>query len=163
VAEPGTVLFWVGEPKPLQVEAEVNEEDIPRVAVGQRAVLKADAFPDQVLEAKVDSVTPKGDPVAKTYRIHLSLPEDTPLRIGMTVEVNVIARVASDALLVPTNALRGGSLFVAESGVARRRDVKPGIRGTGQTQVLEGVSETDRIIAPFPDDLADGTKVSEKR
>ncbi|MFC1459050.1 efflux RND transporter periplasmic adaptor subunit [Microvirga arabica] len=163
VAEPGTVLFWVGEPKPLQVEADVNEEDIPRVAVGQRAVLKADAFPDQVLEAKVDSITPKGDPVAKTYRIHLALPEDTPLRIGMTVEVNVIVRVASEALLVPSNALRGGSLFTVEDGVARRRDVKVGIRGAGHTQVLEGLSETDRIIAPFPDDLADGTKVSEKR
>ncbi|MBJ6127681.1 efflux RND transporter periplasmic adaptor subunit [Microvirga splendida] len=163
VAEPGTVLFWVGEPKPLQVEADVNEEDIPRVAVGQRAVLKADAFPDQVLEAQVDSITPKGDPVAKTYRIHLSLPEDTPLRIGMTVEVNVIVRVASEALLVPSNALRGGSLFVVEGGVARRRDVKAGIRGTGHTQVLEGLNDTDRVIAPFPDDLADGTKVSEKR
>ncbi len=54
VAEPGTVLFWVGEPRPLQIEADVNEEDIPRVAVGQRAVLKADAFPDRVLEATVD-------------------------------------------------------------------------------------------------------------
>jgi membrane fusion protein (multidrug efflux system) len=163
VAEPGTVLFWVGEPKPLRVEAEVNEEDIPRVTVGQRAVLKADAFPDQVLEAKVDAITPKGDPVAKTYRIHLALPEDTPLRIGMTVEVNVIARVSSDALLIPTSALRGSSLFVVENGVARRRDVKAGIRGAGNTQILQGLGETDRVIAPFPDDLADGAKVSEKR
>lgn len=163
VAEPGTVLFWVGEPKPLRVEAEVNEEDIPRVAVGQRAVLKADAFPDQVLEAKVDAITPKGDPVAKTYRIHLALPDDTPLRIGMTVEVNVIVRVSSGALLVPTTVLRGGSLFVVEGGVARRRDVKVGIRGTGHTQIQEGLVETDRVIAPFPDDLTDGAKVSEKR
>jgi multidrug efflux pump subunit AcrA (membrane-fusion protein) len=141
----------------------VNEEDIPRVAVGQRAVLKADAFPDRVLEATVDSITPKGDPVAKTYRIHLALPEDTPLRIGMTVEVNVIVRVVADALLIPSNALRGGSLFVVEGGVARRRDVKVGIRGAGSTQVLEGLGAADRVIAPFPDDLANGTKVSEKR
>jgi len=129
VAEPGTVLFWVGEPRPLRIEADVNEEDIPRVALGQRAVLKADAFPDQILEAKVDAITPKGDPVAKTYRVHLTLPDDTPLRIGMTVEVNVIARVSTDALLIPTNALRSGSLFVLEEGAARRRDVKVGIRG----------------------------------
>ena len=163
VAEPGTVLFWVGEPKPLQVEAEVNEEDIPRVAVGQRAVLKADAFPDQALEAKVDSITPKGDPVAKTYRVHLSLPADTPLRIGMTVEVNVIARVVADALLVPTGALRGSVLFVAEGGIARKREVKLGIRGAGSTQILEGLSEAERVIAPFPDDLADGAKIAERR
>lgn len=163
VAEPGTVLFWVGEPKPLQVEAEVNEEDIPRVAVGQRAVLKADAFPDRTLEAKVDSITPKGDPVAKTYRVHLSLPADTPLRIGMTVEVNVIARIVADALLVPTGALRGSALFVAQDGIARKREVKLGIRGVGSTQILEGLSEAERVIAPFPDDLADGARVAERR
>ncbi|MBB4038873.1 RND family efflux transporter MFP subunit [Microvirga flocculans] len=162
VAEPGTVLFWVGEPKPLQVEAEVNEEDIPLVAVGQRAVLKADAFPDRILEAKVDSITPKGDPVAKTYRIHLALPDDTPLRIGMTVEVNVIARVAPDALLIPANALRGRSLFVAEGGTARRRDVTVGIRGTGSAQILEGLGEADRVIAPFPDGLTDGATIAQK-
>lgn len=163
VAEPGSVLFWVGEPKPLWVEADVNEEDIPRVAVGQRAVLKADAFPDRVLEASVDSITPKGDPVAKTYRVRLALPDDTPLRIGMTAEVNVIVRVASQALLVPTNALRGDSLFVVENGAARRHDVKIGIRGASNTQILSGLDEADRVIAPFPEDLADGAKVKDER
>lgn len=163
VAEPGTVLFWVGQPRPLQVEADVNEEDIPRVAVGQRAVLKADAFPGRILEATVDSITPKGDPVAKTYRVRLALPDDTPLRIGMTVEVNIIVQVSSNALLVPTNVLRGGALYVVEGGVARRREVKPGIRGASNTQVLSGLSETERVIAPYPDDLADGAKVREKR
>lgn len=162
VAEPGTVLFWVGEPLPLLVEADVNEEDIPRVAVGQRAVLKADAFPDRILEAKVDSITPKGDPVAKTYRVRLALPEDTPLLIGMTVEVNVIVQVSSGALLVPTNALRGGSLFIVENGVARRRDVTVGIRGASNTQILSGLGEAGRVIVPFPEDLADGAKVKER-
>jgi RND family efflux transporter MFP subunit len=163
VAEPGTVLFWVGEPKPLWVIADVNEEDIPRITEGQRAVLKADAFPGRILEAKVDSITPKGDPVAKTYRVRLALPEATPLRIGMTVEVNVIVQVSSDALLVPTNALRGGALFVVENGVARRHDVKTGIRGASNTQVLSGLGEAERVIVPFPEDLADGAKVREKR
>ena len=45
IAEPGQILFRVGVPKPLQVVAEVNEEDIPRVAVGQTVLLRTDAFP----------------------------------------------------------------------------------------------------------------------
>lgn len=163
VAEPGTVLFWVGEPTPLQIEADVNEEDIPRVTIGQRAVLKADAFPNQVLEARVDSITPKGDPVAKTYRVHLALPRDTPLRIGMTVEVNVVVRIEPDALLVPTNALRGASLFVLDGDVARKRDVTVGIRGASNTQIQQGLTTADRVIVPYPDGLADGAKVSHKR
>lgn len=162
VAEPGTVLFWVGEPKPLWVVADVNEEDIPRVSVGQRAVLKADAFPDRVLDARVDSVTPKGDPVAKTYRVRLALPDTTPLRIGMTVEVNVIVRVSAGALLVPTNVLRGSALFVVQNGVARRRDVTVGIRGASNAQVVTGLDGTEHVIAPFPEDLADGAAVKDK-
>lgn len=163
VAEPGTVLFWVGEPKPLLVEADVNEEDIPRIEVGQRAVLKADAFPNRILEATVDSITPKGDPVAKTYRVRLALPETTPLRIGMTVEVNVIVRISPGALLIPTNALRGSALFVVEGGIARRRDVTVGIRGASNAQIQSGLTETDRVIAPFPDDLANGARATERR
>ena len=163
VAEPGTVLFWVGEPKPLLVEADVNEEDIPRVAAGQRAVLKADAFPDRILEASVDSITPKGDPVAKTYRVRLALPDETPLRIGMTAEVNVVVQVSAHALLVPTNALRGTSLFVVENGAARRRDVTVGLRGASNTQILSGLNESDPVIVPYPEDLAEGTKVRDKR
>lgn len=163
VAEPGTVLFWVGEPKPLWVVADVNEEDIPRIMVGQRAVLKADAFPDRILEATVDSITPKGDPVAKTYRVRLALPDTTPLRIGMTAEVNVIVQVSANALLVPTNALRGNALFTVENDVAKHHDVKVGIRGASNTQILSGLGGTERIIAPFPENLADGAKVTEKR
>lgn len=162
VAEPGTVLFWVGEPKPLLVEADVNEEDIPRVAVGQRAVLKADAFPNRTLEAKVDSITPKGDPVAKTYRVRLALPDTTPLLIGMTVEVNVIVQISANALLVPTSALRGNALFLVEDGMARRREVKIGIRGVSNAQILSGLGETERVIVPFPEELANGATVREK-
>src|SRR5690606_34963964 len=49
IAEIGQTLFRVGVPKPLQVVAEVNEEDIPRVAVGQTVLLRTDAFAGQRL------------------------------------------------------------------------------------------------------------------
>src|SRR5262245_31064508 len=40
IAEPGQILFRVGVPRPLQLVAEVNEEDIPRVSIGQQALLR---------------------------------------------------------------------------------------------------------------------------
>ena len=45
IAEVGQILYRVGVPKPLQVVAEVNEEDIPRVVLGQTALFRTDAFP----------------------------------------------------------------------------------------------------------------------
>jgi RND family efflux transporter MFP subunit len=159
IAEPGGVLFWVGRPTPLLVIADVNEEDIPRVEIGQRTLLRSDAFPGRVLDAVVDSVTPKGDPVTKTFRVRLRLPEATPLRIGMTVDVNIVVRVSQGALLVPGLVLEGDEVVVVEDGLARRRAVTVGIRGITHVEILSGLGEADRVIAPFPEDLADGARV----
>ncbi|MDX1198457.1 efflux RND transporter periplasmic adaptor subunit [Sinorhizobium medicae] len=159
VAELGTVLFWVGEPRPLIVEAEVNEEDIPRVEVGQKAYLRSDAFPKRALEAVVDSITPKGDPVTKTYRVRLGLPEDTPLRIGMSTDVNIVVRLSRNALIIPAAAVSGNKVAVVKSRKAMLREIKTGIRGTNGVEVLSGLEESERIISPLPPDLADGTRV----
>ncbi len=160
VAELGTVLFWVGEPMPLVVVADVNEEDIPRVKPGQRTLLKSDAFPGQSLEALVDRITPKGDPVTKTYRVYFRLPDDTPLRIGMSTDANVITRVSEKALLIPSVAAEGNKIFVVEDGKARLREVTIGIRGTNGVEVLSGLDDHARIVSPYPQGLTDGARVN---
>jgi membrane fusion protein, multidrug efflux system len=160
VAELGTVLFWVGEPTPLVVVGDVNEEDIPRVKPAQRALLRSDAFPQQSLEALVESITPKGDPVTKTYRVYFRLPDDTTLRIGMSTDVNVITRVSGNALLVPSVAMQGNDVFVVEGGRARRRTIGTGIRGINGIEVLSGLDEKAVIISPYPQNLSDSVRVS---
>lgn len=159
MAELNQPLFWVGEPKPLIVIAEVNEEDIPRVRPGQHALLRSDAFPGQRLEATVDQITPKGDPVTKTYRVRFTVPDESPLLIGMSVDVNIVIRVSEDALLVPSVALAGNRAFLIEDGVARLRQVTTGIRAVEGVEIVTGLSESDRLISPYPDDLAEGARV----
>jgi len=159
IAEGGQTLFRVGVPKPLQVVAEVNEEDIPRVAVGQRVLFRTDAFANRELDGKVREITPMGDPVAKTYRIRIALPDNSPLLVGMSVEANVITREKPDALLVPADAVQGSSVFVIEGDRTRRRTVVIGIRGTRMVEILSGLTQGERIAAPASTDLADGTRV----
>ena len=159
ISEPGNVLFWVGQPAPLLVVADVNEEDIPRVDLRQRVLLRSDAFTDRILEGTVDSITPKGDPVTKTYRVRVKLPDDTPLRIGMSTDVNIVTRVARDALLVPSLAMRGNRLFLVEDGRARLREVQTGIRGVQTVQVTAGLAENALVISPYPEALADGARI----
>jgi RND family efflux transporter MFP subunit len=159
IVEVGQVIFRVGEPKPLQVVAEVNEEDIPRVRVGQTALLRTDAFPDQRLEGKVREITPMGDLLAKTYRIKIALPNDTPLLPGMSVEANVITREKPNALLIPADAMQGNSVFLIEGSRVRRREIKIGIRGTRQIEVVSGLNEGDRVASPAAIELRDGARV----
>ncbi len=49
IAGPTDVLFWVGPPAPMQVVAEINEEEINRIAAGQKAFLRSEAFPGRAL------------------------------------------------------------------------------------------------------------------
>src|SRR5258708_8429769 len=51
IAGPTDVLFWGGPPLPMQVVAEVNEEEINRIAVGQKALLRSEALPSHALRA----------------------------------------------------------------------------------------------------------------
>jgi RND family efflux transporter MFP subunit len=159
IADVGQVLFRIGVLKPLQIVAEVNEEDIPRVAVGQTVLLRTDAFSDRRLTGKVREVTPIGDPVAKTYRIKAALPEDTPLLPGMSVEANVVTREKANALLIPADAVQGTSVFVLDGQRVRRRNIELGIRGTRAVEVLKGLVENEQVASPVPAGLTDGRRV----
>ena len=159
IVEQGQVLFRVGAPTPLHVVAEVNEEDIPRVAVDQTVLLRTDAFPAQRLQGKVYEITPMGDAVAKTYRIRISLPGDTPLHIGMSVEANVVTREKANALLVPADAILGSRVFVIDGNRVRARQVEIGIRGTRNVEIVSGLADGEQVAAPAPDGLADGQRV----
>lgn len=160
VSELSLPLAWVGQPRPLLIVAEVNEEDIPRVSVGQEALLKADAFPGQALPAEVSSITPMGDPDLQTYRVRLALPPDTPLLIGMSVDVNIVVRTVADAVLAPTAALIGGALqVVGPDGRVTLRAVQTGIRGARFVQILDGAEPDMVVVSPAVDGLEAGSRV----
>lgn len=159
MVDPGTILYRIGLEKPLWVVADVNEEDIPRVKVGQKALLRTDAFINQVLPGVVKQITPAGDPVSKTFRVRIGLPDDTPLRVGMSVEANIVSREKQDVLLVPANAVINNSLMTVENNRARLRKVETGIRGTGMVEIVGGASEGELVAAPATTDIKAGSRV----
>ena len=159
IADPGQALAWVGKRSPLEVVAEVNEEDIPRVDVGQPVLLRSDAFRDQVLKGEVGSITLKGDPVQKTYRVRIRLPDDTPLFIGMSVDANIVIRELADRVIVPAAALSGSTVYVVDKGRVDARTVTVGIRGLESVEVAEGLRPGEQIVMPAPEDLSSGTAV----
>jgi len=159
IVGPTDVLFWVGPPAPMQVVAEINEEEITRIAVGQKAFLRSEAFSTQALRATVSQITPKGDPTRKTFRVYLLLPRDTPLRIGMTVEVNIIYREKTAAIVVPNEAVSGNAVQVVSNGKVERVPVTVGIRGSRNVEIIGNVPKDTAVLSPARADLADGTRV----
>ncbi len=160
IVGPSDVLFWVGTPTPLQVVAEINEEDILHVALGQTALLTNEAFANRAMRASVSQITPKGDPTKKSFRVYLRLPSDSPLKIGMNVEVNIIFRETASALVVPNEAILDGTVQTVSDGKIKRVAVSTGVRGTRATEVKGGnISAGTTLLVPARKDLAEGKRV----
>ena len=153
------ILFWIGQPKPLRVVAEVNEEDIIKTRLGMNVLLRHDGHAGAPLPATLAEITPKGDPATKTFRVYFSLPDDTPLRIGMSVEANIIVREVKGALLVPIEAVADGHVLEVRDGRAKRVAVKTGIRGARMVEILAGLDADRSIASPIDTKIPDGSRV----
>jgi RND family efflux transporter MFP subunit len=135
----------------LRISAEVDEEDIAQVRPGQEVLIRSDAHPSRIFHGKVQAITPKGDPVARSYRVRISLPADTPLMIGMTTETNIVLRQGEHALLLPAGAVQQGKVWRVENGRLHPNNVTVGAKGATEIEILEGVGDGDWIVtAPSP-------------
>ena len=104
------VLFKIAEDLTrMQVHANVDEADIGRVQVGQKAVFTVPAFPDHEFDASVTQIRnePKTELNVVTYIVIMDVDNsDLKLRPGMTANVRILLARADDALMVPEQALR---------------------------------------------------------
>jgi RND family efflux transporter MFP subunit len=153
---PGQAVFVLACCAPLRVSAEIDEEDINRVRIGQAVLLKADALPGHVFEGKVSDVTPKGDPVARSYRVRIALAAPGALQTGMTVDANLIVAQRDDAVLLPASAVRDDAVWLVEGERLRRRRIVAGIRGPQRIEVRQGLRGGERVVAQPDAGLAEG-------
>lgn len=155
----GQPVFFMECCAPLRISAEVDEEDIPLVQTGQEVVISADAFPGKTFKGSVASITPKGDPVSRSYRVRIAIEGQTPLMTGMTAESNIIIRRDEKALIVPASAINERRAWIVEDGKARSRNVETGAETPSSVQILSGLHETDLVLRNPPNDLKDGQAV----
>jgi RND family efflux transporter MFP subunit len=154
------VMFYMAGPAPLRITADVDEEDVPRVQRGQRVLIRTDAFADRVFEGRVTEITPRGDPVARAYRVRISLVDDPPLQIGMSAETNIVIEQRENALLVPAGAVVGDAVWMVDDGRAMRRPVTIGVRAPERVEIRAGLGDGDRVIEAPPEDLEEGQRVA---
>lgn len=152
-------VFWLTCCAPLRISAEVDEEDIASVRAGQKVLIRADAFPDQVFDGEVQAITPKGDAVARSYRVRITLTEDHPLMIGMTAETNIILRETPNALLLPATAVNDKAVWVIADGRLAKRSVEVGANGLEQVEIRSGIDEGDIVVRDASQPLEEGVRV----
>ena len=147
-------------PAPLRISAEVDEEDIAQVAVGQSVVIHADAFPEQVFDGAVTEITPAGDATTRSFRVRIGIAADTPLRVGMTTDANIIIGRHENVLLVPATAVVDGSVWVVRNERLEKLAVRTGVRGESGVEILEGLGEQDAVVSLPAAELRAGQRVT---
>ena len=137
----------------LQVEAYVDEVDIGKIKVEQRAVFTVDAFPADDFTGRVMAIYPKAtiqDNVVKyVVAIDIVSPYEGRLRPEMTTNVTILLDVRQ-VLAIPSSAVRreGGRHYVMvwEKNGAVRREVRLGWKDGAWTEVAEGLAEGQQIL-----------------
>jgi RND family efflux transporter MFP subunit len=154
--QPGQAVFWMSCCDALHITVDIDEEDIPSVKPGQKVLIRADAFPDRVLEDTVAEITPKGDPISRSFRVRIKIPVDTPVMIGMTVDCNIIVGERHDALLVPASAVNEGHVWLVRDGALARRAVKVDVSGERLVEIRDGLGENDLVVVRPDDGFREG-------
>jgi len=141
-----TPLFWLSCQGGARISAQVDEEDIPLVRPGQTVLIRADAFPGRIFQSRVTQVTPKGDPIGRSYRVRIALPPGCPLQIGMTTEANIVVSDHGNALLLPVAAVSQGKVWKIVDGKAVQTAVATGVKTSDWIEITRGVSRDDMIV-----------------
>jgi len=153
-------VFWISCCAPLRISAEVDEEDIVNVKIGQEVIIQADAFPNRTFSGVVQSITPKGDPIMRSFRVRIKFNKETPLQIGMTTESNIIISKKKDAILIPNNVINNkNKVFVIKNDILEKRTLILGAKGAVKTEVIKGLSVKDKIAITNNIKLKDKEKV----
>jgi RND family efflux transporter MFP subunit len=159
----------------LEIQVDVNEAFINRVAPGQPVEATLNAYPDWKIPASVIAIIPSADRSKATVKVRIAIAQkdsrivpDMGVRVGFLGATPAGAPAEAAGVLVPADAVRGdgpsAEVFVYAGGKAERRAVTLGRPVGGNRQVLGGVRDGEHVIVAPPASLRDGdtVKLAEK-
>jgi len=174
---PGTVLLTISDMSVVEAEMEVDETSIPSVRVGQEAVARIDAYPNQSFAGVVTEVgsspisgTATGSTDAIKFKVKVRIknpPAD--VKPGLSVQADVLTGFRSQALVVPIQALvmrelehkpgvalppnaprEQEGVYLVDGGKARFEPVRTGLMGDLSVEVSGGLAGGETLITgPF--------------
>lgn len=149
----GMKVMRIEDHSQLWLDAEVYEENIPLVALGERVEATVDAVPGKIFTGPITFIYPHLDHMARTEIIRVTL--DNPnyeLSPGMYATVKIITQPIRDAVLVPREAVidtgtRQIAFVAMPGGHFEPRKVRMGLIGDDdRVQILEGLAPGEIVV-----------------
>jgi Cu(I)/Ag(I) efflux system membrane fusion protein/cobalt-zinc-cadmium efflux system membrane fusion protein len=149
--QPDTRLYTVADLSTIWVFAEVFQNDLGRIKVGDRATLSVDAYPGRTFEGRVNFIYPQVDMTTRTVRARLAF-SNPGLKLTPGMFVNVALKLGGGTQLVipAAGVLQSGTrqvVFVNRGdGYLEPREVELGARAGDYFVVLKGLQEGEEIV-----------------
>ncbi|MDQ1386548.1 MAG: hypothetical protein QOF56_2 [Acidobacteriaceae bacterium] len=165
MAAAGTPIVTVMDIAAVIAKAHIPQADAALLKVGDKGTITVPGL-DEPVEGKVTVVSPALDPNSTTVEVWLEAKNPKQqLKPGTSVELSLTARTVKDALVIPAAAVitaaDGSSavMVAGNDGKAHQKAVKLGIRHDDDVQILEGLTESDKVVSTGAYGLPDNTKV----
>jgi Cu(I)/Ag(I) efflux system membrane fusion protein len=150
---PGDELYRLADVSQVWVIADVSEQDIGRVNLGDAAIITVRALPGERFEGKVAFILPELKAETRTAQVRIELPNpEHKLIHQMYADVEIVASNGRNPVLsVPASAvidsgLRQVAIVEQAAGTFVPRPVKLGRSGGGYVEVTEGLGEGEKVV-----------------
>jgi HlyD family secretion protein len=152
-----TLVMTLGDTSEVYVKGKVDESDIGKVYLGQRARIKVESFKDKTFDGKVTKISPMGvekDNVT-TFEVRVSIQNPGgELKAEMTANAEIILEEHKNVLQIPEGAIlydkdKKASVEVPNPKGKEGKDkvaVNIGISNGAKTEVLSGLKEGDQVV-----------------
>ena len=143
---------------------EVVEKDVPLVQIGQRADVRAEAYPNEVFEGRVTRIVQALNRATRTMTVEVDLPnKDHRLKGGMFARVEVLVGKHPQAIQIPLDAVsrleESQYVYVVKDGKAHQVPVELGALAENRVEVVKGLAGDEQLIVSGKDLVSEGVPV----
>ncbi len=160
---PRTNLMELYDPSSLVIRCGIPEQHAVEIKVGMRVEARLDAYPRDILQARVTRVFPYLDPHFRTRPVEIVPDKAVDLLPGMFARLKILIKKEEDALVLPLDAVittaEGPMVFIVEDGRAVVRMVETGIEDADRIQILTNVEPGEKVIVSGNVNLKNGVPV----
>lgn len=145
------IIAQISSVKEIYFDADVDEADIGKVILNQKAKVSLDAYPDKLFEGTVADIVPQTETSTSgattvTVRISLGNPQ-IRFVFGLNGECSIILSAAENVLVIPQEAIRDDGTVIIKSGSGYKPvKVGAGIKSDTDAEVKSGLSEGDQVV-----------------
>ena len=160
-----SVITKIGDIENLQISAKIPERYVAELAVGQKAEIKLEAYPDVSFSASVVRISPVVDSATRTKEIILNFDKkDSRINAGMFAKVKLFTSAYKGTFAIGQDSIVSNSdknyLFVVnDDDTVSKREVTLGKNVDGYYQILSGIEFGETVVTEGMLTLYEGAKV----